>query len=116
MALLASAGCMHRHVSHNTSGCEINMEGFGRITEGKTPAAWVEGVMGKPSSTKKVDETTEIWTWTGDDQKTVDAEFLVISDKSRVTEHTTAIVEIKNGIVTKKWVDSYTVKNEERTN
>jgi hypothetical protein len=66
--------------------------------------------MGKPTSTKKLEDGTEIWTCAGSDTKDVDAEFLVLSDRSNVTEHTTATVEIRDGVVARKWVDSYTVK------
>lgn len=116
IAVLVSAGCINRRVAHDTTGVHVNTQAFNQIVEGKTSAAWVQGVMGKPTSTQKGDENTEVWTWTGSDQKTVKAQYLIVTDRSMVTEHTTASVEVKNGIVTRKWIGGYTVKNQEDIN
>jgi hypothetical protein len=111
----ATGGCIdiHRNVSRTQTGAYVDEEAFAKITLGKTTAAWASTTMGEPSSKKKTDAGTEIWTWSYSECKNVDGRFLFISDKSIITTYRTASLQIRDGVVIDKWLSSRELKNKE---
>lgn len=107
-----AGGCMHHNVSRSQSGVCVDEDAFARIIPGKTSAAWACSIMGEPSSKQKTSTGSEILTWSGTEQKTVDAQFLIISDKSTTSVYHRASIEIRDGIVTDKWLSSREVKDQ----
>ena len=108
-----TGGCIHRNVSRTQSGEYVDDQAFARITPGKSSAAWACSIMGEPSSKKKTDAGTEIWTWTHTERKQVDGQFLIVQDNSTVTTYRKASIEIKDGIVIDKWLSARDVSDQE---
>lgn len=106
-------GCIHRNVSRTQSGVYVDDQAFARITPGKTSAAWAYSIMGEPSSKKKTDVGTEIWTWAHTEKKQVDGQFLIVKDDSTVTTYRKASIEVRDGIVIDKWFSDRDVKDQE---
>lgn len=111
--IVGGGGCIHRNVSRSQSGNYVDDQAFARIAPGKTSAAWACSILGEPSSKKKTDVGTEIWTWTHSETKNVDGQFLIVKDNSTVTTYRKASVEIKDGIVIDKWLSDRDVKDQE---
>ncbi len=105
MILLPLAGCLVSSSSKvSRSGNYIPESTFDRIEPNKTSAAWVKATLGEPSSTSKLDGTAEVWKWSYTEKKTGSGTLLFIFAGHNEDEKThTAYVEIKDGVVTKKW-------------
>ena len=77
---------------------------FDQIEPGTTTAAWVKSTLGDPSETTKVEGTTEIWKYKYSERKESQGAIFLIFGGNNVKERPgTAYVEMKDGVVTKKW-------------
>jgi hypothetical protein len=105
MLLLPLAGCLVSSDSKvSRSGNYIPETTFDRIEPNKTTAAWVKATLGEPSSTAKLDGNGEVWKWSYTEKKTGSGTLLFVFAGHNEDEKThTAYVEIKDGVVTKKW-------------
>jgi outer membrane protein assembly factor BamE (lipoprotein component of BamABCDE complex) len=109
LAVVASlpglAGCL---VSSNTtqsqSGKYVSDRTWRQIDEGETSAAWIEATLGEPSERKRLDDRTEIWKWNYTETKNSSGHiFLLFDGSSNKEKQGAAIVELRNGVVVKKW-------------
>ncbi len=104
--LLLTSGCLVTSSSHSsTSGNYIAPSTFDQIDCGKTTASWVKATLGEPSRKTKVEGTdSEIWKWAYTEKKKGDGTiFLIFAGNSEDEKQHAAYVEIKDGVVTKKW-------------
>ncbi len=105
---LPLAGCLvTSNSSVSTSGSYIPEATFDRVEPGKTTEAWVKATLGEPSSKSKLDNCNrEIWKWKYTEKKTGSGTVLFIfSGHSEDEKSHTAYVELKDGVVTRKWRD-----------
>jgi outer membrane protein assembly factor BamE (lipoprotein component of BamABCDE complex) len=87
------------------SGNYVPENSFEQIEPGKTTAAWVKATLGDPSCKTKVDGSdAEIWKWSYKEVKKGSGTVFVIFAGSSEDEKTkSAFVEVKDGVVTRKW-------------
>jgi outer membrane protein assembly factor BamE (lipoprotein component of BamABCDE complex) len=87
------------------SGNYVPEATFDRIEPGKTTAAWVKATLGDPSCRTKVDGSdSEIWKWSYKEVKKGSGTIFVIFAGASEDEKTrSAFIEVKDGVVTKKW-------------
>jgi outer membrane protein assembly factor BamE (lipoprotein component of BamABCDE complex) len=100
------SGCLVTSNSKTTtSGNYVPEQTFERIEAGKTTASWVQATLGEPTCKTKVDGTaSEIWKWNYTETKNGSGTVLFLFAGSSKDEKTrAAYVEIKDGVVTKKW-------------
>ena len=104
--ILALTGCLVTSDSKTTtSGNFVPEQTFEQIQPGKTTASWVKATLGEPTCKTKVEETaSEIWKWnyteTRNGSGTV---FFLFAGSSKDEKTKAAYIEIKDGVVTKKW-------------
>jgi outer membrane protein assembly factor BamE (lipoprotein component of BamABCDE complex) len=108
MSLLPLTGCLvSSQNKRTTSGNYISSAAFSEIKEGTTTGEWVKATLGDPTSSSKLADGSEIWKWsyteTRDGQGTV---FLLFSGSDQTVTKSNAFVEIKDGVVTRKWRDA----------
>jgi outer membrane protein assembly factor BamE (lipoprotein component of BamABCDE complex) len=104
--LISLAGCLVTSNSKTTtSGNYVPEQTFERIEPGKTTASWVQATLGEPTCKTKVDASTaEIWKWNYTETKNGSGTVLFLFAGSSKDEKTrAAYIEIKDGVVTKKW-------------
>jgi len=104
-SLLGLAGCLVGSDSHTTqSGKYVSDRTWRQIDEGATSAAWVEATLGEPSERKRMDDGTEIWRWNYTEHKSSSGHIFLLFDGSSSKERqSAAIIELKDGVVVKKW-------------
>jgi outer membrane protein assembly factor BamE (lipoprotein component of BamABCDE complex) len=86
------------------SGTYVAESTLAQIEPGKTTAAWVRGVVGKPSETIPVGPTHEIWKYAYSETKDSSGYvFLIFSGSDQKVTQGNVFIEINNGIVTKTW-------------
>jgi outer membrane protein assembly factor BamE (lipoprotein component of BamABCDE complex) len=97
-------GCLVSSTSNQkTEGNYVPNDTFERIEPGKTTAAWVKATLGEPSSKDTADDT-EVWKYTYTEvREGTGAVFLIFGGTDRKEHQRTAYVEIKDGVVQKKW-------------
>src|SRR5688572_24662206 len=105
VSLLGLAGCLvSSDTTQSQSGKYVSDRTWRQIDEGETSAAWVEATLGEPSERKRLDDGTEIWKWTYTEHKNSSGHvFLLFDGSSNKETQGAAIVELKDGIVVKKW-------------
>ena len=104
-SLLGLAGCLVSSDSHTSqSGKYVSDRTWRQIDEGETSAAWVEATLGEPSERKRIDDGTEIWRWNYTEHKSSSGHIFLLFDGSSSKERqSAAIIELKDGVVVKKW-------------
>lgn len=104
-SLLGLAGCLVSSDSHTSqSGKYVSDRTWRQIDEGETSAAWVEATLGEPSERKRMDDGTEIWRWNYTEHKSSSGHIFLLFDGSSSKERqSAAIIELKDGVVVKKW-------------
>ena len=104
--LLALTGCLVTSDSKtSTSGNFVPEQTFEKIEPGKTSASWVQATLGEPSCKTK-DETSkaEIWKWNyTETRKGSGTVLFLFAGSSNDEKSKAAYIEIKDGVVTKKW-------------
>src|SRR5688572_6717576 len=105
VSLLGLAGCLvSSKTTQSQSGKYVSDRTWRQIDEGETSAAWVEATLGEPTDRKRMDDGTEIWKWTYTEHKNSSGHIFFLFDGSSNKEtQGAAIVELKDGIVVKKW-------------
>jgi outer membrane protein assembly factor BamE (lipoprotein component of BamABCDE complex) len=104
--LLALTGCLVTSTSKTTtSGNYVPEQTFDRIEPGKTTAAWVKATLGEPSCKTRVETAdSEIWKWNyTETRKGSGTVLFLFAGSSNDEKSRAAYVEIKDGVVTKKW-------------
>ena len=104
VVLVAGNGCL---VTSNTeekrSGNYISDSTFDEIKPNETTVAWVESMLGEPTSINK-DDGTETWKYAYSLRKeSSGAVFLIFGGSSANEVEHMAFVQFKNGVVTKAW-------------
>ena len=104
-SLLGLAGCLVSSDSHTSqSGKYVSDRSWRQIDEGETSAAWVEATLGEPSERKRMDDGTEIWKWNYTEHKSSSGHvFLLFDGSSSKEKQSAAIIELRDGVVVKKW-------------
>jgi outer membrane protein assembly factor BamE (lipoprotein component of BamABCDE complex) len=105
---LAGGGCLVSSQNKTSvSGRYVSSSAFSEIKPGSTSGEWVRATLGEPTNCSKLADGTEIWKWsyteTKDGQGTI---FLLFSGSDQTTTQANAFVEVKDGVVTKKWRDA----------
>ena len=102
--LLSTGGCLVSSTSNSKiSGNYVPEDTFDRIEPGKTTAAWVKATLGEPSSRDTADDT-EVWKYNYTEEKDSNgAIFLIFAGSDKKEHRHVAYIEIKDGVVTKKW-------------
>ncbi len=103
--LLALGGCL---VSSNStssrSGTYVSDSAWRRIEPGETSAAWLAATLGEPSDKKTLDDGTEVWKYQYTEHKQNNGHvFLLFEGSSNKEKTAAAIVELKDGVVVRKW-------------
>jgi hypothetical protein len=102
--LVTGLGCLVTADSRQSrSGTAVPEATFTQIEPGKTTSAWVQATLGEPTSKSQVDGS-EIWSYRyterTDSSGTV---FLLFGGHSSSEKSHAAFVELKDGVVVKKW-------------
>ncbi|HEY2585172.1 MAG TPA: outer membrane protein assembly factor BamE [Tepidisphaeraceae bacterium] len=102
---LAGGGCLvTSNSSQKRSGNYVADTTFDQIKPGETTEGWVQATLGKPTSTSRLDDGTEIWKYTYTERHEGSGSVFLIFGGSSADEKThTAFVEIKDGFVRKAW-------------
>lgn len=97
-------GCLMSSSSRSkVSGNYVPREAFDQIKPGETSAAWVKATLGEPSSRDDADGI-EVWKYHYTEEKdSSGAIFLIFAGSNRKEQQHVAYVEIKDGVVIKKW-------------
>lgn len=105
LALPLLSGCLvGSHESESYSGTTVSAPTFDQIEPGKTTKAWVLGTLGEPSSKTDIDNGEELWKWSYTKTQKSNGYFLfVFGGSSEKSASGAAYVQIKDGLVTKKW-------------
>ena len=106
VCLFSLTGCLVTSSSKTTtSGNYVPAQTFDQIEPGKTTSAWVQATLGEPTCKTKVETAnSEIWKWNYTETKKGSGTVLFLFAGSSNDEKTrAAYVEIKDGVVTKKW-------------
>ena len=105
VALLSQAGCLvSNDTTRSQSGKYVSDRAWRQIDEGETSAAWVQATLGDPSERSKLDDGTEIWKWNYTEHKSSSGHIFLLFDGSSTKEtNQSAIIELKDGVVVKKW-------------
>jgi outer membrane protein assembly factor BamE (lipoprotein component of BamABCDE complex) len=105
VSLLSLAGCLvSNDTVHSQSGKYVSDRAWRQIDEGETSAAWVQATLGEPSERSKLDDGREIWKWNYTEHKNSSGHvFLLFEGSSNKDINGSAIVELKDGVVVKKW-------------
>jgi outer membrane protein assembly factor BamE (lipoprotein component of BamABCDE complex) len=104
-SLLGLAGCLVSSDTHTSqSGKYVSDRTWRQIDEGETSAAWVEATLGEPTERKRMDDGTEIWRWNYTEHQSSSGHvFLLFDGSSSKERQSAAIIELKDGVVVKKW-------------
>ena len=105
LALPLLSGCLvGSHESESYSGTTVSAPTFDQIEPGKTTKAWVLGTLGEPSSKTDIENGEELWKWSYTKTQKSNGYFLfVFGGSSEKSASGAAYVQIKDGLVTKKW-------------
>lgn len=100
-----TGGCLIAHHETDTrSGRWVPESTFDQIEPGKTKAAWVRATLGEPSEKTRVDDESEIWKWAYNEVKSKDGYvFLIFAGSTKTETPGAAYVEVKAGVVVRKW-------------
>jgi outer membrane protein assembly factor BamE (lipoprotein component of BamABCDE complex) len=103
--LFSLQGCLVSTSSQQErSGNYVAETTFDQIEPGKTTDKWIIATIGQPDTKSDIGNGGELWKWSYTEVKKNDgAVFLIFagSDKKETTRY--AFVELKDGVVTKKW-------------
>ncbi len=104
VALLATTGCLFGNNSTvKRTGTDVSAATFEQIQPGTTTAAWVRATLGDPTSVSR-DAHGEVWAWTYTEHVDSSGYVFLIFGGSNTTETTRkAFVELRDGIVVRKW-------------
>ena len=104
LAVCVSSGCLVSSSSKSkVSGNFVPPATFDQIEPGKTTAAWVKATLGEPSARQTADGI-EVWKYNYTEEKdSSGAIFLIFAGSDKKERQHVAYVEIKDGVVTKKW-------------
>jgi outer membrane protein assembly factor BamE (lipoprotein component of BamABCDE complex) len=102
--VVSLGGCLIGGSSKETrSGNFVAEDTFTQIEPGKTTAAWLKSTLGEPSEKTTADEA-EVWKWKYTEAKTSSGYvFLLFGAKNEKETQHTVYVELKDGVVTRKW-------------
>jgi hypothetical protein len=79
---------------------------FAEIRPGNTTGEWVLAALGEPTRRATLDDGSEIWRWSATEEKSGSGSVWLLYDghshKEVVTNH---FVQVKDGVVVKKWRD-----------
>jgi len=106
LTCLTLTGCLVSSASNEkTQGKYVPENNFSMIEPGKTTAGWVQATLGDPSSkTPDLSSQSEIWKYNYTQVKeSSGAIFLIFGGSNRKEINGTAFIEMKDGIVNKKW-------------
>jgi outer membrane protein assembly factor BamE (lipoprotein component of BamABCDE complex) len=106
LLLCLLGGCLvSANSKQKVTGNYVPESTFEKIEPGKTTAAWVQATLGEPSSKDKVEGgRTEVWKYSYTEEKeSSGAVFLLFGGSDRKEQKRIAYVELKDGIVTRKW-------------
>ena len=103
---LMLAGCLvMSNKEEKIEGNYVASSTFDQITPGETTSAWVQSTLGAPTEKTSVEGSGgEIWKYKYTERKESQGAIFLIFGGQNVKERPgTAFVEIKDGVVTKKW-------------
>ena len=108
LVIATTAGCLvHSENRRSVSGHYVSSAAFSEIKPGETTGEWVKATLGEPTNTSKLGDGSEIWKWTYTETKDGEGQiFLLFSGTDHTTTHANAFVEVKDGVVTRKWRDA----------
>ena len=104
--LICLTGCLVTSNSKTTtSGNYVPEQTFEQIRPGKTTESWVKATLGEPTCKTKVDGAgSEIWKWNyTETRKGSGTVLFLFAGSSNDEKSKAAYIEIKDGVVTKKW-------------
>jgi outer membrane protein assembly factor BamE (lipoprotein component of BamABCDE complex) len=105
-ACLMLSGCLvMSQKEEKVHGKYVPASTFDQIEAGKTSAAWVKATLGEPTSVTKVEgDATEIWKYSYTERRESNGAVFLLFAGSDVKERPhAAIVEIRDGVVIRKW-------------
>lgn len=107
LSLAALSGCLASGSSSTTvSGRYVGPETMRQIEPGVTTREWVQATLGEPTSRATLADGTEIWKWEHRSvSKSSGSVLLIASGSNRHEQVGAAFVEMKNGVVTRSWID-----------
>ena len=104
--VLSGCVCAGSNINYGPKGQPIGKATVSQIKPGQTTKAWVLSLLGDPSSVREMPDGTEVLKY--EYSKTKNGKFvlfpIIFLHDSKV-EQTTCYVEIKDGIVTRRWTD-----------
>jgi hypothetical protein len=101
-----STGCLVGSSNRvERSGSYVPDSTFDQIEPGQTGGAWLVATLGQPNDRSRVDNAgTEVWRWTYTEKRDSQGHiFLLFGGSSHKEATSNAFVELKDGVVTKKW-------------
>jgi outer membrane protein assembly factor BamE (lipoprotein component of BamABCDE complex) len=100
-----SGGCLVGSSSKETrSGNYVPPATFDQIRPGRTTEGWVLATLGQPSQRTVLEDRTEVWKWSYTEHRSSSGHiFLLFSGSSQREDDRAAFVEIREGVVVKKW-------------
>jgi outer membrane protein assembly factor BamE (lipoprotein component of BamABCDE complex) len=104
--VLSGCVCAGSNTTYGPKGKPIGNATISQIKPGETTKAWVLSLLGDPSSVREMPDGTEVLKYEYNKQR--DGKFvlfpIIFLNDSKV-QKTACYVEIKHGIVTKRWID-----------
>ncbi|MHC4216372.1 MAG: hypothetical protein ACYSWP_23720 [Planctomycetota bacterium] len=104
--VLSGCVCAGSNIQYGSKGPPIGQGTISQIKPGETTKAWVLSLLGDPSSVREMPDGTEVlkYEYTKEKQGGF-VLFPIIFLNDAKHEQTTCYVEIKDGIVTRRWID-----------
>ncbi len=108
-ALVASVGALSgclisSHSAESFTGTKVSDATFNQIEPGVTTEKWIRGTLGEPTLKTKLEDGSDLWKWQYSKVKSSGGAILfVFGGSSTSTTAGAAYVQMKDGIVTKRW-------------
>ena len=105
--LLPLGGCLvSTSTSHTSTGTRVSGSTYDQIEPGSTTSAWLQATLGDPTSRSSTDGQ-EVWKWRYHEEKhSHGTVFLIFSGSDVKKVDGSVCVELKDGVVTRKWKSS----------
>lgn len=108
VCLIVGVGCVVMVDEHRRESGNVPSEAtLSEITPGETTVEWLLAAAGPPASRERLDDEREIlrYEWKDDRQEEV-AIFLLFQSSRDIRDGQTVLVEARNGIVQRYWVEA----------
>ena len=105
LVLSSAGGCLVAGSStESRTGKFVPESTFAQIEPGKTTAEWVVATLGDPNKRTKLKDDSEILEWHySEERQSNGAIFLLFANSNTKKTEGKAFVEVKDGVVAKKW-------------